>query len=322
MKILSIGEVLWDVFDHDREFVGGAPLNVSAHVRRLGHTVALLSAVGKDHRGDETRTQIRALGLSTDLIQSVPEQVTGTAVVKTDANGNPIFTITRPAAFDFLNCDQETLRRLREFAPDWIYFGTLAQTESRNEQTVNRIVESFPNAKRFYDINLRDGHWSLDLVARLSHLATTVKMNQSEAEFLSRRALGDHPFRLDEFCDYWSSTYDSEIMCVTLGSNGCAVYCDGRLSTFCGFSVEVVDTVGSGDAFAAALLHGIAMKWPVEQSAAFANALGALVASRAGATPHWTIPECRQLIESSPNISEEIIRNIFHLEVEPRREQE
>jgi len=322
MKILSIGEVLWDIFDHDREFVGGAPLNVSVHLRRLGHSVALFSAVGKDHRGDETLEQIRAFGLSTDLIQSVQGQSTGTAVVEPDANGNPVFTITRPAAFDFLNLDQVALNSLQHFAPDWIYFGTLTQTESRNQQIVNRIIECFPNAKRFYDINLRDGHWSLDLVARLSHLATTLKMNQSEAEVLSRRTLGNRPFRLDEFCDYWSSTYGPEIICVTLGGDGCAIYSGGRLYTFGGFFVKVVDTVGSGDAFAAAFLHGTAMNWPVEESAAFANALGALVASRPGATPLWTLAECRQLMESSPNISEESIRGIFNLQGETHREKE
>ena len=63
MKILSIGEVLWDVFDHDREFVGGAPLNVSVHVRRLGHSAALFSAVGNDRRGDQALERIKALGL-------------------------------------------------------------------------------------------------------------------------------------------------------------------------------------------------------------------------------------------------------------------
>ncbi len=320
MKILSIGEVLWDIFDHDRAFVGGAPLNVSAHVRRLGNSAALFSAVGKDLRGDDTLERIKAFGLSTDLIQRVPGQSTGTAIVKSDTEGNPVFTIARPAAFDFLSFDQETQSRLQMFAPDWIYFGTLAQSESRNEKTLNRIVDCFPNAKRFYDINLRDGHWNLDLVSRLSYLATTLKMNQSEAEVLSRGSLGNRPFRLKEFCDYWSSTYGSEIICVTLGSKGCAVYSDGELSIFSGYSVDVVDTVGSGDAFAAAFLHGTAMKWPVEERAAFANALGALVASRPGATPLWTLTECRQLMKSSPNVSGESIQSIFDLHAEPRRE--
>ena len=89
------------------------------------------------------------------------------------------------------------------------------------------------------------------------------------------------------------------MMCVTLGSRGCAIWANDRLRTFPGFSVKVADTVGAGDAFAAAFLHGFDLGWPMERTASFANALGAIVSSRAGATPPWTLEECLQLIESS-----------------------
>jgi len=322
MQILSIGEVLWDVYDDSREFVGGAPLNVSVHARRLGNSVALVSAVGKDRRGELTLEKIRALDLATDLIQSIPGQATGTAVIEIDANGDALFTIDRPAAFDYLSLDDNALARLQDFAPEWIYYGTLAQTNSNIEQVVNNIVARFPNAKRFYDINLRSGHWNLDLVKRLTRLATTLKINDSEAELLSRMTLGNRPFRLVEFCEYWSSTYDLEFMCVTLGSQGCAIYNDGTLRTFHGFPVKAVDTVGAGDAFAAALLHGIAMNWPIDHVANFANALGALVASRPGATPHWTLPECLQLIGASQARSDAFLRTAFHRHLDSRGERE
>ena len=55
--------------------------------------------------------------------------------------------------------------------------------------------------------------------------------------------------------------------------------------------------MGSGDAFAAAFLHGYNLGWPVERAARFANALGALVASRAGATPNWTLGELSKMLE-------------------------
>jgi fructokinase len=316
MKILSIGEVLWDVFDRDHEFVGGAPLNFAAHVRRLGHAVALLSAVGEDPRGDATLKSIRTLGLETSLIQRIPGQATGIAVVQTDGTGNPVFAIARPAAFDFLHLDPETNDRIRDFSPDWIYFGTLAQTVSSTKRIVDEIIESFPNAKRFYDINLRDGHWNLDLVERLSHLANTVKMNQTEAEILSQAMRGNRPFHLDEFCQYWSSAYNVETICVTLGSRGCALFDSGRFSTANGFSVKVVDTVGAGDAFSAGLLHGLVMQWPLDQSATFANALGALVASRLGATPDWTLSECQNMIRSFSANPEGCVQSDHHLDAD------
>ena len=63
-----------------------------------------------------------------------------------------------------------------------------------------------------------------------------------------------------------------------------------------GFKVEVADTVGAGDAFSAAFLHGIEQGWDARLTGRFANAVGALVASRAGATPEWHMEECQPML--------------------------
>ena len=70
LKVLSVGEVLWDVFP-DKEFLGGAPLNVCANLRRAGDEAALLSAVGDDIRGHAVLDAMVSLGLLTDFIQVV-----------------------------------------------------------------------------------------------------------------------------------------------------------------------------------------------------------------------------------------------------------
>ncbi|MEI9977338.1 MAG: PfkB family carbohydrate kinase [Ignavibacteriota bacterium] len=57
----------------------------------------------------------------------------------------------------------------------------------------------------------------------------------------------------------------------------------------------MADTVGAGDAFAAALVHGIDARWPLLEVADFANRLGALVAGRRGGVPEWTIEELQRL---------------------------
>jgi fructokinase len=148
-------------------------------------------------------------------------------------------------------------------------------------------------------MNLRTGHWNFALVEDLSRIATVLKLNDSEAELLFQLVFGDKQFSLEEFCRYWSSTYGVQTICITLGGEGCAVFIDDALRTFPGYTVKVVDTVGAGDAFAAAFLHGLHSGWPVEHIAPFANALGALVASRAGATPAWTLDECLEFTGSS-----------------------
>ena len=62
-----------------------------------------------------------------------------------------------------------------------------------------------------------------------------------------------------------------------------------------GFSVKVADTIGAGDAFSAALLHGINAGWSAARIAEFANRIGALTASRPGGTPKWTMAEAMAL---------------------------
>jgi fructokinase len=294
LRILSVGEILWDVFE-ENEFLGGAPLNFAVSAQRLGNTVSLLSAVGSDARGTRAISSMRNVGISTDLVQTASSVETATAVVTTDANGNATFTFHRPAAFDFVALDESSLSEILRLQPDWIYFGTLAHTTEKAEQRLKLLLNANPYAKRFYDINLRDGHWNLDLVQRLSRLASIIKLNEVEAEQLFELANGSLPFSIEAFCRNWSSNYGGEVICVTLGSQGCAVWQNGQVHIFRGFPVTVVDTVGAGDAFTAAFLHGYQSGWPIEKTATFANALGAIVASRAGATPVWTIDECLRL---------------------------
>lgn len=298
MRILSVGEILWDVFE-EGEFLGGAPLNFAVSAQRLGNTVSLLTAVGADARGALAISSMRNVGISTSLVQTAPNAGTGTATVTTDTNGNASFTIHRPAAFDVVSLDESHLSEISRLQPDWIYFGTLAHTTEGAEQRLKRLLGANPWAKCFYDINLRDGHWRLDLVQRLSRLASIIKLNEAEAVRLFELVNSSTPFSIEAFCRIWSSTYGGEIICVTLGSKGCAVWQDGQLHIFGGFPVTVADTVGAGDAFTAAFLHGHLCGWPIEKAATFANALGAIVAGRAGATPIWTIDECLQLMATS-----------------------
>ena len=100
MNILSIGEVLWDVFG-ETEHLGGAALNFSAHARILGHSVSLISAVGDDPRGRRVLEKMQGMGLPTRFVSQIKDHPTGIVTVTLDASGQPRFTIHRPAAYDF-----------------------------------------------------------------------------------------------------------------------------------------------------------------------------------------------------------------------------
>ncbi len=295
-----IGEVLWDVFP-DGERFGGAALNFCANLERLGDHATLFSAVGDDPRGRKSLEQMNSLGVDTTGIRTVPNLPTGIASITMNEAGEPSFEIPRPAAFDAVSIDPATLKTLQATGVDWLYLGTLLHTNPAAEQLTASLLKQLHPARGFYDINLRTGHWDLALVQRLSQLASIIKLNELEAEtlFALTRSQGE-AFSLESFCDRWASAYGIDVICVTLGPAGCMIYDGGKIYRVPGYNVTVCDTVGSGDAFAAAFLHGYSAGWQIPRAAQFANALGALVASRAGATPPWTIAEVEALIGEQP----------------------
>jgi fructokinase len=301
MRVWSIGEVLWDLFPDEERF-GGAPLNFCANLHRLGDTATLHSAVGNDERGRLALREMRSLGLETNHIRAVDDLPTGTAIIFTDADGEPDYNIPRPAAYDRVCTDPLLLKEALASGIDWVYFGTLLQTAETMERFTSGLVQELhlQGTRVFYDMNLRKGQWTLDLVQRLSAHASVLKLNETEAETLFHLTQQrDQPFSLEAFCQAWASTYGIHVICVTLGAAGCFIYDRGLITRMPGYQVTVCDTVGSGDAFAAAFLHGYHRRWPIETTARFANALGALVASRAGATPQWTLEEIVALVGRS-----------------------
>jgi fructokinase len=298
MRVWSVGEVLWDVFP-DQERFGGAPLNFCANLRRMADNATLLSAVGNDEHGRLALETMRGLGLSTEHVAVIDGMATGTAVISTGTDGEPSFVIPRPAAFDRLAMGPELMYEATTSGLDWLYFGTLLQTEPGIEEFTTALASHLASTRCFYDMNLRAGHWNLELVQRLSKLASIIKLNEDEAETLFRLTEMDGvAFSLEGFCERWAATYGIDVMCVTLGPMGCLIYEQGTAHRVPGYKVTVCDTVGSGDAFAAAFLHGYDLGWPMLETAKFANALGALVASRAGATPEWTMAEVQEIVNS------------------------
>lgn len=289
MTIISIGELLWDVFE-DSASLGGAPFNFACHASRLGHQVIFVSAVGDDSGGAAAIVNVAGLGLRTDFIPVIPGTQTGTVSVRVDSAGQPDFTIHRPAAYDALQLGKAVQERLAAMRPDWLYYGTLYQAEPRGRAEVAKLAAALPGAKRFYDINLRRDSYSRGLLAELLPSAGVVKLNDDEASVIDS-LFGCRHDSLAEFTDFWSRKFGWSAVAVTRGSRGCAVRMGADYAEPAGYAVTVADTVGAGDAFAAGFLHGLAQGWDAEHTGDFANRVGAVVASRRGGVPPWSMPD-------------------------------
>lgn len=293
MRIIGIGEVLWDVIG-EKEYLGGAPFNFAAHAKMLGHDVYFVGAVGCDERGERVLESMARMGLSTRFVRRVEGHSTGVVTVTFDAEGQPRFAIHRPAAYDFPQLTVGDLEELLSPAPDWIYFGTLLQMSPQARELTRKLITSKCGARRFYDVNLRPGCYEPSLVRDLMFQATVVKLNDRELPVVDQM-LGQSHHTLEQFCRDYAEHLGWEGVCVTRGSEGCALLMGEEFIEASGFKVRVVDTVGAGDAFAAAFMHGLGSGWPAKQVADFANRVGALVASRPGGAFHWTLDELTAL---------------------------
>jgi fructokinase len=289
MNIISIGEVLWDVFG-DAEHLGGAAFNFAAHAKILGHSVSFISAVGEDQRGRRILERMEAMGLPTRFVHQEKNHPTGIVTVSLDTSGQPHFTIHRPAAYDFPDLSEGDLEELSSSQPDWVYFGTLFQMGPKAKALTLKVIDANSEARRFYDVNLRENCYEAALVNELMSLATAVKLNDQEATMI-QSMFGCSYGSLEDFCHGTARKFGWEAVCVTRGEAGCVLLAGENYVEAKGYKVRVADTVGAGDAFAAAFLHGMGKGWPAQEVADFANRVGALVASRPGGTPLWSIEE-------------------------------
>src|SRR3954454_24098357 len=170
-RVLGIGELLWDLFP-DGPRLGGAPFNVVANVRRLGHAAAFVTAVGDDDLGRAALAATERLGVEATFISVARALPTGTVEVATDPVEGHRFMIGSPAAYESIGARDALLGGLAEWGPHALVFGPLAQGSSGTRGLPQRGATQIRPAHRLYDINLREGCWTADLVVDLLGDAT------------------------------------------------------------------------------------------------------------------------------------------------------
>jgi len=283
MKILAIGEVLWDMLPSGRK-VGGAPANFAFHCRQLGADARILSRVGNDDLGRELIEFYRSLGLPTELIETDPTAPTGTVGVELVA-GQPKYTIHENVAWDRIEATDAAVRFSQ--TADAVCFGSLAARNEATLRTIRRLVSETPQtALRVLDLNLRDPFVARNVIESVLGLANVLKLNDDELARIA--AMFDAPGqRKIQQADWFIDRYGLKMLVLTCGSQGSRIFVDGKEYSCDGRKVEVIDTVGAGDAFTAAVVVGLLSDWSIDTINERANEIAALVCAQSGATPHF-----------------------------------
>jgi fructokinase len=286
--ILVLGEILFDLFPAYRR-IGGAPFNFAFHLRQLGFDVAFVSRVGRDALGDEILSFIGEKGFDPGHIQVDPDHATGTVDITVDAGGDHQFHIVPDRAYDHIQWE-DALKTLCRSQPDMVYFGTLIQRTAAGEAIVDRVLSSSgETAQHFCDINLRPDCWTRPVAERSISRSHILKLNQEELDILAPETFGDAASRAAGLL----SPGGPSLVILTRGEKGELWATDQGVRT-CpsgsdpAGSVEVADTVGAGDAYAAMAAAGRLAGLPDEETMGMAREFAGFICTVQGALPQDT----------------------------------
>ena len=268
-RVVSFGEILFDVIG-GVPYLGGAPLNLAAHLRKQGAETTLISAVGNDPLGRDALEQIGKLGLDTGTIAVLDGFPTGTVTVLLDERKVAAYDFAMDTAYDHIpvpGFDTEV---------DLFCFGTLAQRSPESRGTLARLRKML-DCLFFYDVNLRQDFDSKEIIEESRYSADIVKLNEDEFPVLAAMfGLPDDPEELRR-------RFGLQMVLLTLGPEGCDLYSSGGVIHSPAVPVKVVSTVGAGDSFSAAFLYHYLTGSTLNEALTAGNLLAAKIAGQKGA---------------------------------------
>ena len=301
--VIGLGELLWDLLPRGAE-LGGAVSNFAVMAGRLGDRGICASRVGNDSLGRQARERLAALSADTAFLQVDPRYPTGSVSVAFQ-DGQPEYVIHQPVAWDSLHLTEEWVELAGR--ADAVCFGTLAQRSPVSREAIEAfLAATSPRCVRVFDVNLRPPFYSAEVIEKSLRWATVLKMNDAEmplvldAAGVPGEAGGTAPHALLEGARRLLEGFPIDLICITMGQSGSLLVTREEVDRHPGIPTQVVDTVGAGDAFTAALTHYYLRNAPLAVLSEAGNRWGAWVASRRGAMPALDAATCERLTMSLP----------------------
>jgi fructokinase len=272
-RIAIFGEVLFDCFPNAEQVLGGAPFNVAWHLQAFGESPLFISRIGEDDEGDAIVQSMQRWGMARTSLQRDAQHPTGRVAITLEA-GEPSYDIVADVAYDFIDTAV-----VAEIHPAILYHGSLGLRNAVSLTALERLKANHPK-RILMDVNLRDPWWRRESVLNWVRQADWVKLN--EEELLELDGERDD---LSIMAAMFRERYNLDGLVVTLGERGVmAVAADGEVCRIAPeTNINLVDTVGAGDALTAVLILGLEQRWPLEQTLERAQQFASAIVGQRGA---------------------------------------
>ena len=241
-----------------------------------------ICAVGKKIRKMNSMKEIRVFAPATVANMGCGFDIMGMTL---DAVGVPCYEIKEGVAWDNIPFTDE-LKRLA-LNTRAVCFGSLAQRSETSRITINRFLDTMPDAEgqlKIFDINLRQGFYTKEILCESMRRCNILKINDEELVTISR-IFGYPGIDLQDKCWILLAKYNLKMLILTCGTNGSYVFTPGVVSFQETPKVPVADTVGAGDSFTAAFTAAILSGKQVPDAHKLAVEVSAYVCTQSGAMP-------------------------------------
>ncbi|WP_405436381.1 5-dehydro-2-deoxygluconokinase [Streptomyces anulatus] len=287
------------------KFLGGSPTNVAVAAARLGRRTAVITRTGQDAFGTYLHQELERFGVDArwaTAVEEYPTPVTFCEIFPPD--DFPLYFYRQPKAPDLeIHAPDLDLDAVRDARIFWMTgtglsaepsrSATLAALAARGARTADARPAGVPRTATVFDLDWRPMFWeggddSAEAPVRyreaLAH-ATVAVGNIDECAI----ATGERePYAAARAL----LAAGVELAVVKRGPKGVlAVHRDGATADCPPLPVDVVNGLGAGDAFGGALCHGLLAGWPLDRIVRYANAAGAIVASRLACSSAMPFPD-------------------------------
>jgi 5-dehydro-2-deoxygluconokinase len=312
LEIITMGRVSVDLYPEQIDVplaeietfaksLGGSATNVAVAAARLGHRAAVITKVGDDGFGPYIRAALEGFGVDARFVGTDPVLRTPLAFCEIHPPDDfPLLFYREPKAPD-INIEVEDLDVEEISAAPLFWVTGTGLSEEPSRSTTLEALAARSGGITVVDLDYRPMLWESEEETEhwyreaLRH-ATVAVGNQEEV----RMAVGtDDPLEASEAL----LDLGLELAIVKQGPRGVLARTAEGVAEVPPIEVEVVNGLGAGDAFGGALCHALLSGWEPERTIAYANAAGAIVASRlACADDMPTADEVEDLLRRSSNV--------------------
>ncbi|MEI0699258.1 PfkB family carbohydrate kinase [Brachyspira intermedia] len=294
LNILTFGELLYDVYDNV-SVIGGAPFNYSLQLSRLlskDDKLKFITALGNDDYSKDALTFIDNENIDKSLIQTLKDYETGKATVFLNEKKVPDYIIHENSAWDNIEYNSNIEDALKDNY-DLFYFNILSQ---RNEKSYNTLKNIFKNINAKYkvcDVTFRKNYYTKEKIKESLEFINILKINDDELAVIKELFYPSMQNDNEILLKAINKDFNIDYIFLTLGASGASVLYNNEYIFNPSNKVNVVDTVGAGDSFCAALSYAILRGLDINNVLKFASSVSEEMVQVKGGTARYDIEKVK-----------------------------